>query len=199
MAAVMLAIGAVAFALGLQTSQRFLDWKVLRGRVEAAVTAGTLELDGTDAGIERARRAALAIAGVAEEQARIQVLPEGDGVRLTLGIGVSISAAARQRPVAEPEGGEGIAIAALRPEAANFGLVRGSIYKAKSKNGDLVLGRVVAVRVHSGFPKEVPLTWIAGRIIGISGEDVEIQYLGGYLRGAGHAAVAEHGYFEVQP
>ncbi len=198
MGALMLALGVMAFALGLETSQRFLEWKMLRGRTEAAAVAGTLELDGTPAGMERARKMVVAMTGAAPEQVRVSFTPAGDGMRVTVAKDVAISATAQQRPVGEPDSRPEIGIAAPKPASSDFGLVRDAVYKAKRTGGETVLGRIVPVEIHSGFPKEVPLTWIAGRIVGVAGDDLEIAYLGGYLRGARHGAVAAHGYFEVK-
>jgi len=198
-AAIALAIGALGFALSLETGQRFLQWKVARRQAEAAALAGVMALDGTDEGRQHAREAAGMMAGATENQVRIAFAPEGDSLRLTLLKGTAVSAAAIQRessPDADTD--TTFAMAAPKAEAADFGLAHGVVYKVSGNEAaTLQPGRIVPVQVHSGFPKEIPLTWIAGRVIKSEAGVVEMEYLGGYLRGARHAAAKPYGYYEV--
>ena len=199
MAAIALALGALGFALSLETGQRFLEWKVARRHAEAAALAGVLALDGTEEGRLRAREAVGVMAAVAENQIKIAFAAEGDSLRLTLLKGMAVSASAIQRESTPGANDDAtLAMAAPQAEAGDFGLTQGTIYKVIGRvSGTLQPGRVVPVQVHSGFPKEIPLTWIAGRVVNSEGSAVEVEYLGGYLRGARHAAAKPFGYFEA--
>lgn len=198
--AVMLALGALGFALSMETSQKFLEWKVARSRAEAAALAAVLVLDGRDAGteasMERVRRAAAARAGVAADQ--VEVLPFSDGAGLRVRLAKGLTVAARQREIAEPELQPALKLAAPKPDAADFGLAVGARYEAPGPaDAGAHVGKVVAVLVHSGFPKEIPLTWIAGRVVATAAGKITIEDLGGYLRGARHGAVRPHGFYEA--
>jgi uncharacterized membrane protein len=184
LAAVVLALGACAFTLSLDASQQFLKWKAARSRSEAAAMAAALALDGTELGEARAKKAALSFDATG---GAIAIAASGDGVR-------SRWASAWQHEVAEPGTVSEFMFAAPDTDANNFGLVQGKRYRFE---GEAEVGRVIAVRVHSGLPKELPLTWVAGRVVASADGHSEIEYLGGYLRGAQHAAAQPHGYFEV--
>jgi hypothetical protein len=194
LAAVVLALGVYTFSLSIDTSQKFLAWKVARSRAEAAALAAVLMLDGTEAGTKQATLAAARTANRNTEQLKLEVLPEGAGVRLRLDGAPPMSATAMQREVAEPVIEPQLQMAAPDGGAFGFGLVRGSLHQAE---GDAEVGRVVAVRVHSGFPKQRPLTWIAGRVIASANGSSQIECLGGYLRGTQHGAARAYGYFEA--
>jgi hypothetical protein len=194
LAAVVLALGVYTFSLSIDTSQKFLAWKVAHSRAEAAALAAALVLDGTPAGKQQAMVAAVRTARVGMEQVKLEVLAEGDSVRLHLAGAPPMSATARQREVPDPAAGPQLEMAAPDGGALGFGLVRGSVYPA---NGTAEVGRVVAVRVHSGFPKQRALTWIAGRVVGSADGHSEVECLGGYLRGTQHGAVQADGYFEA--
>jgi hypothetical protein len=194
LAAVVLALGVYMFSLSIDTSQKFLAWKVAHSRAEAAALAAALVLDGTDAGKQKAKIAALRTAQAGIEQLQLELLPEGDGVRLRLAGTPPMGATARQREVADPAIQPQLELAAPDGGALGFGLVRGSLYQAQ---GDAEVGRVVAVHVHSGFPKQRPLTWVAGRVISSANGQSQIECLGGYLRGTQHGAAQPYGYFEA--
>ena len=197
LAAVVLALGAYTFVLSIDTSQKFLAWKVAHSRAEAAALAAVLMLDGTETGEKQAVLAAARIAKVSVDELKLEILPEGnssDAVRLSLAGAPPMTATARQRENADPEITPQLELAAPDAQAVGFGLVRGSVYAA---TGDAEVGRVVAVGVHSGFPKQRRLTWIAGRVISNANGHAQVECLGGYLRGTQHGAAREHGYFEA--
>ena len=203
LAAVLLALAAFAFALTMETSQKFLQWKVIRSNAEAAALTAVLALDGTPPGLERARTAAAEVAHVEPKDVEIIASEDGDLVRVSIARGgMRLTTVARQREVPEPDLDQYLAteprLAAPNPNAPGFGLKLGGRYTLHADAAiGATAGSIVAVGIHSGFPKELPLTWIAGRVISTQTGKVEIEYLGGYLRGARHAAARPYGYFEA--
>jgi hypothetical protein len=200
LAALMIAVAALALSLSVETSQRFLAWKMVHHRAEAAAMAAALMLDGTPEGEARARTAALRTAEAQERELQLEIAPEGDAAFVRLASNrVGAVARARQAEVTPEEAGnnngeKSVALAAPDAEAPGLGLIPGTVYTA---TGQAAAGRVVPVQVHTGGVRQLPLGWVAGRVLTTEGSRVRVEYLGGYLRGAQHGARRPVGWFEV--
>lgn len=206
----------------------YLNWRTLETQADAAALAAVLELDGTGAGLLRAKAVVEQAGREAGCAASLEFysevtggwLAEGDAgsakVRVRLArpaaLGwvrfaakdapreVRAAATAEQRPADPPQTAQtAYSIKAVRADAADFGFRLGEKYEIAARRADKdepyapAAGKLVAVRVLSGPPKDREIGWAAFQWQG--GQSLEATFAGAYLQGSKRTGARPAGYY----